>query len=73
MGLRQLPTCRSRGLECDPRAEYRTLFTSPDGKVFEVLRWRCSQCGGRTMSAERWTASPSNPAWMDDADVQANF
>jgi len=73
MGLKQISTCRSHGFECDPKVEYRTLFTSPDGKVFEVQRRRCPLCGHRTMSAERRTASPSNPAWMDDADVQANF
>ena len=71
MRLKRLPTCRSHGLECDPKVEYRTLFTSPDGKVFEVRRWRCPLCGDRAMSAERRTSS--DPAWMDDADVQANF
>jgi len=39
--------------------------------VFEVRRWRCPLCGDRAMSAERRTSS--DPAWMDDADVQANF
>ena len=73
MRLRRRLTCRAQRLECDPTLEYRTLYSSPDGKVFEVRRWRCPRCGDRTMSAERHTRSPPNPAWMGDADVQANF
>ena len=53
--------------------EYRTLYTSPDGKVFEVRRWRCPRCDNRTMHAQRHTVSPPNPTCTGDGDVQANF
>ena len=73
MRVWQRSTCQSRGLECDMTLEYRALYTSPDSKVFEVRRCRCPRCGNRTLSAQRRTASPPNPTWTGDGDVQANF
>ena len=73
MRLKRRLTCWTQGLECAPTLEYSTHYTSPDGKVFEVRRLRCPQCGDRTMSAQRHTASTPNPAWMGDAEVQANY
>ena len=73
MRLRQRSTCWSRGWECDLRLEYRTLCRSPDGKVFQVRRWRCQECGSRTMSPKQRAALPPNPAWMVDDDMEANF
>ena len=65
--MRQRLTCIDLNRQCEMRIEYRTIYSSPDGKVFRVQRQGCRNCGLRHVSAMDVTVVvPETPSFAED-------
>lgn len=62
--LRQSLTCGDLKRRCEMRTEYRTIYHSPDGKVFHVQRQGCRNCGHQRMTAIDVTVVKPNLPWF---------
>ncbi|MDE0207528.1 MAG: hypothetical protein OXP66_16065 [Candidatus Tectomicrobia bacterium] len=69
------PACRDGA--CHFRRQPDVIHHSLDGRVFRVRRQVCALCGRRKRVAEKQkdpqTDGFSEPWWMADAMVEANF
>jgi len=66
--MRQRLTCSDLKRQCEMRTEYRTIYASPDGKVFRVQRRGCRNCGRRHVSAMDVTVVVPTAPWFVEGD-----
>lgn len=68
--MRQRLTCSDLKRQCEMRTEYRTIYNSPDGKVFRIQRQGCPNCGRRHVSAMDVSVVVPRTPWCaeDDGD-----
>ena len=66
--MRQRLTCSDLKRQCEMRIEYRTIYNSPDGKVFRIQRQGCRNCGRRHVSATDVTVVVGKPPWVAEND-----
>ena len=69
---KRLP-CREAGRKCQFNVAHEMVHNGLDGRVFQVRRLECIECGECSMVAEEQGRAFVPPTWVRGRAVEANF